>query len=691
MQTPQSSTFLERVRTRWNHSWMTERVEFNGDILTACRHERVCPKIASIALVALLLSQTFVPGAMLLSDAHAGEFQQKQALQAQARAREAQLPQWAKAVEVRITQQQRANEMRLTGFEKNGSAGKGNVVNRPPLVVVPSSRPGQIAPSAELDCADCDVDVRALDLSHVPTEKELRRAGQLGGALTPLRPADPDEVGIKLDKLVKHAGLSGLGAQVPIKDPRFLGLQRAKAKYARAQAINLDFGKAMQEWNQHHYDKAAKMLDKHVKDYPESPWVGEAELHIGCDHKYNGLFAEAQDVYSDLLNSTSDQPNQKMKKARKARKARGGAPDAAEMDADVAAAAQNTGSLEEAVAKLDAPTEANDESFELHQKAKQRWADLDIATGRWNAAADKLADIVKTDTDWRRITWAQHWLRNLSTYKKNERQLRACGPKALGAVLASFGKTTAAEQLKHTVALSNDGSDLEQLQKLAAHYGEKMEGFKGTPATLEQLPLPLILHYDFGADPEHPGLKVVSDDNNAFPGAHAHGIGAQVSPFRIAHRRGHFVVARKVDATKKQVTIFDPQEGRTFSLTYAQLKREWSGEGLALATPAVKTVALRLSQREMKKAVGGCCGLPSPPVDLGCGPNVTGCKPSGGGGVTGGGFSKGEPSVSFNELNMNMFVHDTPLWYSSPKGPSVNITMSYNSQDASSFFISLNH
>ena len=667
------SSFSARVAARWQRSWWNQRIELTDGVLGACGHERVQPKIAALGIVGLLLSQTLLPGAMLLGEVRAAELRQGEALAAQKKEREAQTPAWAKAVEARVAGEARQRSFRLIQGKRNNGNGNGNgngnanVFNRPPVQPVPGSVPGQIAPSEEAECVDCEVTVVALDLTKVPSERALRRAGQLGGALNPTRPADPEELGFKLDKLAKRAGIEGgLGAKLPPKDPRARGLQRAKGKYERARAINLDFGKAIQEWNTHNYRQAAKMFEKHMKEFPESPWLGEAQLHLGCDAKYNGRFAEAQEIYSDLYRKTSDKPNAKLKKARKERKARGGKPDVAEMEQEVAQVAANSQSLEEAVVKLDAPDQEDDESFEIHQKSKQRWADLDIATGRWNSAAEKLANIIQTDTDWRRITWAQHWLRNLGSKQRNLLALRSCGPKALGVVMASLGKDEAAQKLKVMPAPAERGTDLEQLKRIAAQHGTPMEGFRGTPTTLEKLPLPLILHYDFGSDAA-PKARVAAPQTNKAGGA---------SPFRISERSGHFVVVKKVNAAQKQVTIFDPQEGRTFYLSYGQLKREWSGQGLMLSrAKAPAKAAQRLTKSEMKATVGGCCGLPSAPDDLGDGPNLDTCKvgPCG---------ERGEPSVNFNRINMNMFVHDVPLWYDNAVGPSVEIGLSYNSQDA---------
>lgn len=712
MQTPQTSSFLSCVKLRWQNSWFTERVELpalaSGGAMDACQGEKTKRNLALVGIFGLLVGQTILPGAMLISNVQAEELRIEDRKQAERKARDANTPAWAKAVERRVAQEKRDREQyllatasnektsgaraSLTQGKRGGKGGDDNGFGRPPLRSVPGSKPGAVVESEPLDCLDCDTDVRALDLSRVPTEKELRRAGQLGGALNPLRSSNPEELGLKLDKLVKSAGVEGgLKAQLPPKDPRERGLQRAKEKYARAQAINLDFGKAIQEWNRHNYSKAAKMLEKHVKDYPESPWAGEAELHLGCDAKYNGRFAEAQQIYQNLIDKTSSQPNPKLDKKRKERKARGGAPAIQELNADVAQAAQGAASLEAAVVKLDA-TREDDESFQIHQKAKLRWADLDLAMGRFADASEKMTDILKTDTDWRRRTWARTWIRTSNFYQKRAPQLMACGPQALGLVLASLDKNAAADKVREAVAPRAQGFSLAELKTLAAKNGVKMRGFKAKTGELASLPLPAILHYDFSTNAKEQGAKASDERGTA-------------SPFR-ATGGGHFVVLQRVDAKKGEVHLFDPLEKRPYRMTFAQLERQWSGQGLALEAAAPKGAKTRMARAEldagaMQEAVGGCCGVPSTEDDQGDSPNNEDCKPcgtsSGGGAVSpirkgpdsihSGAIMKrpsdgGEPVVSFNMATINMYVHDTPLWYSPPIGPGVGITMSYNSQDA---------
>ena len=111
----------------------------------------------------------------------------------------APIPAWARTIEKRALQQERARRLRLTQLKRAGQA------NKP----VPN------AASADLDCLDCEVSIAPLDLSEVPTEQALRRAGGTEGALYPMRRADPAELGLKLDRLLKKVGVeNGLRGQL---------------------------------------------------------------------------------------------------------------------------------------------------------------------------------------------------------------------------------------------------------------------------------------------------------------------------------------------------------------------------------------------------------------------------------------------------------------------------------------------
>lgn len=102
-----------------------------------------------------------------------------------------------------------------------------------------------------------------LDLSKIPSEKDLRMAGQLGEELIPTHPSNPGEV----------------------KD---------SAARAKLEKIHLSFGNAIQKWNLHSYDEAYQQFLNHITTYPDSPWAAESELHLGCYCQYKKEYVESQ-------------------------------------------------------------------------------------------------------------------------------------------------------------------------------------------------------------------------------------------------------------------------------------------------------------------------------------------------------------------------------------------------------------
>ena len=118
------------------------------------------------------------------------------------------------------------------------------------------------APASPPPMVDVPLSVRPLDLTRPPTTPELMAAGQLGGPLHPTR---------------------------ELRDK------------ARERRINLDFGRAIQAWNDHAYPRAVKLFRQHLEKFPDSPWAAEAKLHIGCDAQYQGRYHEARAVYEGLI------------------------------------------------------------------------------------------------------------------------------------------------------------------------------------------------------------------------------------------------------------------------------------------------------------------------------------------------------------------------------------------------------
>ena len=47
--------------------------------------------------------------------------------------------------------------------------------------------------------------------------------------------------------------------------------------------------------------------------------------------------------------------------------------------------------------------------------------------------------------------------------------------------------------------------------------------------------------------------------------------------------------------------------------------------------------------------------------------------------------NRGTPGVAVNQLSQNVFINDTPVWYDAAFGPAIDVTLSYNSHDASNY------
>lgn len=102
-----------------------------------------------------------------------------------------------------------------------------------------------------------------LDLSKIPTESDLRMAGQLGEELIPTRPANPSDIADRSQKSAQEQE-------------------------------NRHFGEAIQKWNLHEYDTAYQLFLDHLTRFPNSAWAAESELHLGCYCQYKGQFDESQ-------------------------------------------------------------------------------------------------------------------------------------------------------------------------------------------------------------------------------------------------------------------------------------------------------------------------------------------------------------------------------------------------------------
>ncbi len=255
-----------------------------------------------------------------------------------------------------------------------------------------------------------NITLKALDLSSVPTEKELCMAGQLGSALSPHGNAEPLKI-------------------------------RNRKRRIRQARDNLLFGRAMQLWNQHNYKEAAVLFKQHRNAFSKnSPWAGEAELHLGCEAQFNGRWGEAEACFDWILENTK------------------------------------VGS-------------------DIYQKAKLRKSVLLMEKGDIGESIDSFAEMLHTETAWERRTYAQNWIRQMSVQKKHLSQLRNCGNACIAEVLVMKGQKIRAKVLCSEPAHGDYGYTLAELEAAAQAEGLLAKAVRVTDKQLKGLSFPIIAYY----------------------------------------------------------------------------------------------------------------------------------------------------------------------------------------------------
>lgn len=339
----------------------------------------------------------------------------------------------------------------------------------------------------------------------------------------------------------------------------------------RQEEDNHAIGHAIQKWNEHKYPEAAALFRKHRETFRTSPWAGEAELHLGCNAQFSGSWDEAKASFDWILANTPS-------------------------------------------------------GSDINQKAKLRRAILHFAQGEIEEAGTAFSAMLKTEKDWERRTYAQHWIQQLSIYRGNQIALRTCGRDSIACVLDFKGEGAKAASMRSGQAPSEKGFSIAELVELAKSAGLQPIAVRANNAQFATLPVPFIAHY--------------SDE--------------------------HFVVVKEI-AESGAIKLFDSRLQHDCLLTTDQFVRQWSGLAVVFDRPpdGIRTA----SATEVGETMGGCCGLPTYPSQLGPPSPTNGCD-------------RALPGWQINPVNMNLVVTDVPLWYDAPMGPAIEIKLTYNSKDS---------
>lgn len=212
----------------------------------------------------------------------------------------------------------------------------------------------------------------------------------------------------------------------------------------RTEKINLDFGRAINAWNRHEWRDAVDMFRQHMKDYPDSPWAAEAELHVGCDATYHERYSEAEQCFQDII-----------------------------------AAQRNN---------------ADPGGKMLLNKARQRLALVRVAQNQPDAAAALFGELKVESPDWRHRTYAAHWLQRLSRQTAGQAALMDCGKQAIAMTLESLGRHDEARRVRATPVSSRRGQNLRELIDLAGRHGVPMQARELSLGELDAIPLPAVVH-----------------------------------------------------------------------------------------------------------------------------------------------------------------------------------------------------
>ncbi|ROR98672.1 RHS repeat-associated protein [Sinobacterium caligoides] len=278
--------------------------------------------------------------------------------------------------------------------------------------------------------------VSPLDLTKTPTMEDLIRAGQLGGLLDPTGELPTVEASTDVNTL--RRGLSDSNPQQE-KAQRAKRLQREQ----RNKAMLMGFGDAIQDWNKHEYKAAYQKFKNYRRDFPDSPWAGEAALHMACEARYNGRYSEAEAIFSELKQLHGQ--------------------------------SQHKGARH------------------LSDKAQSRLGVLNAFKNNFEGALDEFTELRESTDDWRLRTYADNWIQRINSLKASNENLLDCGTRALSVILAEQGKPQAATAVLAVEPETQQGHSLSELKTIAEEHQLTLSAYKLPVAQLAEIPLPAIV------------------------------------------------------------------------------------------------------------------------------------------------------------------------------------------------------
>ena len=301
-----------------------------------------------------------------------------------------------------------------------------------------------------------------------------------------------------------------------------------------------------------------------------------------------------------------------------------GSPDspwAAESRLHLGCFCQYNGRMAESAEWFDGILSTVDPNSEMYHKAKLRRSILMLDQGNLEGSLQGFTEMIKNDPDPGHQSYASYWIREIALLKKNETALRDCGQKALARVAEISGASTEARALREMTAAGPHGFNAEELHMTALSHGLNSSPVRADTA-LDELPLPFVAHY----------------------------------------RDHHYVTVEYI--SDSEVKLFDSRVGQA-TMPRAAFMKQWSGFALIFSKHAA-TAAIYPAEN-LDAIVGGCCGHPRSPSDLGDDDCDKNC---------------GMPGWSVNPVNFNFRVSDTPMWWNPPVGPSVSMSLLFNSLDS---------